>query len=57
MYFYKKHRHKKHKGKGKCCNTSGCLKEKKRFGLTTAEMDCLVMQMICKPRIPIESIK
>ena len=55
MFFYKK-RHKKHKNKGKCHNTSGCIKEKKRFGLTSAEMDELVLQMICKPRIPIESV-
>jgi len=56
MFFYKKHRHKKHKNKGKCYNTSGCTKEKKRFGLTSAEMDGLVLQMICKPKIPIESV-
>lgn len=56
MYFYKKHRHKKHKNKGKCNNTSNCLKGKKRFGLTVAEMDCLVAHMICKPKIPIEKV-
>ena len=55
MFFYKK-RHKKHKNKGKCYNVSGSIKEKKRFGLTTAEMDCLILQMICKPKIPIESV-
>jgi hypothetical protein len=55
MFFYKK-RHKKHKNKGKCCNKSGCMKEKKRFGLTSVEMDNLVLQMICKPKIPIESV-
>lgn len=55
MFFYKK-RHKKHKNKGKCCNKSGCMKEKKRFGLTSVEMDNLVLQMICKSRIPIESV-
>lgn len=55
MFFYKK-RHKKHKNKGKCNNTSSCLKTKKRFGLTSAEMDELVLQMICKPRIPIVQV-
>ena len=50
MFFYKKKKHKKHKNKG-----SGCIKEKKRFGLTNSEMDNLLLQMICKPKIPIES--
>lgn len=57
MFFYKKKKHKKHKNKGKCYNTSGCIKDKKRFGLSSSEMDSLVLQMICKPKIPIESIK
>lgn len=56
MFFYKK-KHKKHKNKGKCTNKSGCIKEKKRFGLTPAEMDGLVLQMVCKSKIPIENIK
>jgi hypothetical protein len=56
MFFYKK-KHKKHKNKGKCTNKSGCIKEKKRFGLTPAEMDGLVLQMVCKSKIPIEKIK
>jgi hypothetical protein len=59
MFFYKKHKH-KHKNKGgksgKVYNASGCKKEKKRFGLTTAEMDGLLLQMFCKPKIPIESV-
>jgi hypothetical protein len=54
MFFKKKHKHKKNKGK--CYNTSGCMKTKKRFGLTSAEMDGLLLQMICKPKIPIEFI-
>ena len=56
MFFYKKKKHKKHKTKGLCYNTSGSKKEKKRFGLTSSEMDGLVLQMICKSRIPIESV-
>jgi hypothetical protein len=56
MFFYKKHKHKKHKNKGKCYNMSGGAKEKKRFGLTSTEMDELMLQMICKPKIPIESV-
>jgi hypothetical protein len=56
MFFYKK-RHKKHKNRGKCNNKSNCIKEKKRFGLTPAEMDGLISQMIFKPRITIENIK
>ena len=58
MFFYKKHRHskKKNKNKEKCYNTSGCLKEKKRFGLTASEMTDLVCSMIDKPKIPIEFI-
>lgn len=56
MFFSKKKKHKKHKNKGNCYNTSGSMKEKKRFGLTNAEMDGLILQMICKPKIPIESV-
>lgn len=55
MFFYKK-KHKKHKGnKGKCIDTSGCLKSKikKRFGLTGEEMSSLVSQLVEKPKIPI----
>ena len=53
MFFYKKHRHKKHKNKGKCVDMSGCMKTKKRFGLTANEMDELILQMALKPKIPI----
>ena len=58
MFFYKKHRHKgkNKKNKGKCYDTSNCIKEKKRFGLTTAEMSELVFNMMQKPKIPIEFI-
>jgi len=58
MFFYKKHRHKKHKNnKGKCFDVSGCLKTKKRFGLTNIEMNDLLSQMIDKPKIPIVFVK
>jgi hypothetical protein len=58
MFFFKKKKHKKHKNSGgKCFNTSNCLKGgKKRFGLTQLEMDDLLLQMIVKPKIPIESV-
>ena len=57
MFFYKKKKHKKHKNSGKCYNTSNCLKNgKKRFGLTQLEMDDLLLQMMVKPKIPIESV-
>ena len=57
MYFYRKHkRGKKKKNKGKCIDTSGCMKSKKRFGLTADEMNGLVSHMIGKPKIPIEFI-
>lgn len=57
MMFFKRKKHSKHKkNKGKSYNTSGCFKEKKRFGLTTSEMEGLISQMIGKPKIPIEFI-
>lgn len=56
MFFYKKKKHKKHKNTGKCYNTSGSKKEKKRFGLTGEEMDCLVNQMVEKSKIPIVQV-
>lgn len=57
MFFYKKHRHKKHKNnKGTCCDKSGCLKTNKKFGLTNLEMDELIAKMVEKPRIQIISI-
>jgi hypothetical protein len=55
MFFYKK-KHKRRKGnKGKCIDTSGCLKSKtkKRFGLSAEEMSTLVYQLVEKPKIPI----
>ncbi len=55
MFFYKKHRHKKHKNKGSSIS-SGKIKEKKRFGLTKDEMNELMSQMILKPKIPIKDI-
>jgi hypothetical protein len=57
MYFKSRHKHKKkNKGGGKCINTSGCLKQKKRFGLTPEEMTSLVSGLIEKPKIPIVQI-
>lgn len=57
MFFYKS-RHKKHKkNKGKCYDTSGCTKSKKRFGLTSEEMNSLVSHMVDKPKIPIIQVK
>lgn len=57
MFFYKKHRHKKHKSnKDTCYDKSSCLKSKKKFGLTSLEMDELIAKMVEKPRIPIISI-
>lgn len=56
MMFFKRKKHSKHKNKGKSYNTSGCFKEKKRFGLTSSEMEGLISQMIEKPKIPIEFI-
>lgn len=56
FFYYKKKKHKKHgkKSGGKCYNTSGCLKDKKRFGLTQIEMDNLMSQLRDKPKIFIE---
>ena len=56
MFFYKKKKHKKHKSSGKCYNTSGCIKSKKRFGLTGDEMESLISQMVGKPKIPITQV-
>ena len=56
MFFYKKKKHKKHKNTGKCYDTSGCFKSKKRFGLTPEEMEDLTLTMICKPKIPIVQV-
>ena len=56
MFFYKKKKHKKHKNSGKCYNTSGCMKTKKRFGLTGEEMESLISQMVDKPKIPIVQV-
>jgi hypothetical protein len=56
MFFYKKKKHKKHKNSGKCYDTSGCFKSKKRFGLTPEEMEDLTLTMICKPKIPIVQV-
>ena len=56
MFFFKKKKHKKHKNSGKCYDTSGCKKSKKRFGLTGEEMNCLISQMVEKSRIPIVQV-
>jgi hypothetical protein len=57
MFFFKKKKHKHKKNGGKCFNASNCLKGgKKRFGLTQPEMDDLLLQMMVKPKIPIESV-
>jgi hypothetical protein len=58
MFFYKKKKHKKHKNGGKCYDTSGCIKGKfkKRFGLTSEEMNDLIDQMVFKSKIPIVQV-
>ena len=56
MYFKSRHKRKKKNKGGKCIDTSGCLKQKKRFGLTAEEMTSLVSGLIEKPKIPIVQI-
>jgi len=55
MFFFRK-KHKKHKNKSNSNFSCNKIKEKKRFGLTSSEMDDLLLQMMIKPKIPIEHI-